>query len=89
MTESTGKLGRGLIVVNDAETGLPTAVMDGAEITAARTAAASGVCVRRWAPEGWEDRARSAFLDGYFARVEPSLLPPGGTGTTSRMGLVG
>ena len=28
----------GLIVVNDAETGLPTAVMDGAEITAARTA---------------------------------------------------
>jgi alanine dehydrogenase len=43
----------GLIVLNDAETGLPTAVMDGAEITAARTAAASGVCIRRWAPEGW------------------------------------
>jgi maltokinase len=29
------------------------------------------------APEGWEDRARAAFLDGYFGRVEPSLLPPG------------
>ncbi len=29
------------------------------------------------APEGWEDRARAAFLEGYFARVEPSLLPPG------------
>jgi maltokinase len=29
------------------------------------------------APEGWEDRARAAFLDGYFSRVEPSLLPPG------------
>jgi alanine dehydrogenase len=43
----------GLIVVNDADTGLPTAVMDAAEITAARTAAASGVCIRRWAPEGW------------------------------------
>jgi alanine dehydrogenase len=43
----------GLIVLNDAETGLAAAVMDGAEITAARTAAASGVCVRRWAPEGW------------------------------------
>src|SRR5918999_4122428 len=28
-------------------------------------------------PEGWEDRARGAFLDGYFDRVEPSLLPPG------------
>jgi maltokinase len=29
------------------------------------------------APEGWEDRARDTFLEGYFARVEPSLLPPG------------
>ena len=47
----------GLIVVNDAETGLPLAVMDGAEITAARTAAASGVCVTRWAPEGWREAA--------------------------------
>ena len=49
----------GLIVVNDAETGLPVAVMDGAEITAARTAAASGVCVRRFAPQGW---SRAAIL---------------------------
>ncbi|HSK14778.1 MAG TPA: hypothetical protein VK915_01280 [Gaiellaceae bacterium] len=47
----------GLVVVNDAETGLPLAVMDGAEITAARTAAASGVCVRRFAPEGWREAA--------------------------------
>jgi trehalose synthase-fused probable maltokinase len=29
------------------------------------------------APEGWEERARDAFLAGYFDRVEPSLLPPG------------
>jgi ornithine cyclodeaminase/alanine dehydrogenase-like protein (mu-crystallin family) len=43
----------GLIVVNDPETGLPVAIMDAAEITAARTAAASGICIRRWAPEGW------------------------------------
>ena len=43
----------GLLVLNDAETGLPLAVMDAAEITAARTAAASGVCIRRWAPDGW------------------------------------
>jgi len=49
----------GLIVVNDAETGLPVAVMDGAEITAARTSAASGVCVRRFAPAGW---SRAAIL---------------------------
>jgi ornithine cyclodeaminase/alanine dehydrogenase len=47
----------GLIVVNEAETGLPAAIMDGAEITAARTAAASGVCIRRWAPKGWSESA--------------------------------
>ncbi len=47
----------GLIVLNDADTGLPIAIMDGAEITAARTAAASGVCVRRWAPQGWTTAA--------------------------------
>ena len=29
------------------------------------------------APEGWEERARDAFLTGYFGAVEPSLLPPG------------
>ena len=47
----------GLIVLNDAETGLPIAIMDGAEVTAARTAAASGVCIRRWAPDGWRTAA--------------------------------
>ena len=44
----------GLIVVNDPETGFPLAIMDAAEVTAARTAAASGVCIRRFAPEGWQ-----------------------------------
>ena len=44
----------GLIVVNDADTGLPAAVLDAAEITAARTAAASGVCIRRFAPAAWQ-----------------------------------
>jgi alanine dehydrogenase len=67
----------GLIVVNDAETGLPVAVMDGAEITAARTAAASGVCVRRFAPERWN---RAAILgcgeQGLFhARLLRALSP--------------
>lgn len=47
----------GLVVLNDPETGLAVAVMDGAEITAARTAAASGVCVRRFAPDGWREAA--------------------------------
>ena len=67
----------GLVVVNDAETGLPVAVMDGAEITAARTAAASGVCVRRWAPEGW---TRAAILGAgeqgrFHARLFRELNP--------------
>ena len=62
----------GLVVVNDAETGLPTAIMDGAEITAARTAAASGVCVRRFAPEGW---TRAAILGaGEQGRFHADLL---------------
>jgi ornithine cyclodeaminase/alanine dehydrogenase len=47
----------GLVVLNDAATGLPLAIMDGAEITAARTAAASGVCIRHFAPEGWSTAA--------------------------------
>ncbi len=29
------------------------------------------------APEGWEERARSTFLEGYFDSMESSLLPPG------------
>ena len=49
----------GVIIVNDAESGLPLAIMDAAEITAARTAAVSGLCVRTWAPDGW---ARAAIL---------------------------
>lgn len=49
----------GVLVVNDPETGIPLAIMDGAEITAARTAAASGVCIRAWARTGW---SRAAIL---------------------------
>jgi alanine dehydrogenase len=62
----------GLVVLNDPETGLPVAVMDGAEITAARTAAASGVCVRRFAPAGWR---RAAILGcGEQGRFHARLL---------------
>jgi trehalose synthase-fused probable maltokinase len=28
-------------------------------------------------PEGWEDRARTAFLEAYMEAVDPSLLPAG------------
>jgi ornithine cyclodeaminase/alanine dehydrogenase-like protein (mu-crystallin family) len=44
---------QGIVVVNDADTGVPLAILDGAEITAARTAAASAACVDALAPEGW------------------------------------
>jgi alanine dehydrogenase len=67
----------GLVVLNDAETGLAVAVMDGAEITAARTAAASGVCVRRFAPEGWREVAiLGCGEQGRFhARILTALNP--------------
>jgi ornithine cyclodeaminase/alanine dehydrogenase len=40
-----------VIVMNDPTTGLPRAILDGAPITAARTAAVSGVAIRRFAPD--------------------------------------
>lgn len=39
-----------LVVLNDPQTGLPLAILDGGPITAARTAAVSGVAIRRFAP---------------------------------------
>jgi len=39
-----------LVVLNDPLTGLPRAILDGGPITAARTAAVSGVAIRRFAP---------------------------------------
>jgi ornithine cyclodeaminase/alanine dehydrogenase len=67
----------GLIVLNDPDTGLPVAVMDGAEITAARTAAASGVCIRRFAPPGWSEATiLGCGEQGRFhARVLAALNP--------------
>jgi alanine dehydrogenase len=47
----------GLIILSDPATGVPSVVMDATEITATRTAAASGVCIRRWAPSGWRTAA--------------------------------
>jgi ornithine cyclodeaminase/alanine dehydrogenase-like protein (mu-crystallin family) len=40
----------GLVVLNDAETGLPTWIMDAARITSVRTAAVSGVGIRLFMP---------------------------------------
>jgi len=40
-------------------------------------AAGSQILRRRPAPEGWEERARETFLEGYFEAVDSQLLPPG------------
>ena len=39
-----------VVVLNDPETGVPTAILDGGPITAERTAAVSGVALRHYAP---------------------------------------
>jgi alanine dehydrogenase len=49
-----------LVIVNDAATGVPTAILDGGSITAQRTAAVSGVAIERFAPS----RARRAAIIG-------------------------
>lgn len=54
----------GLIVVNDAATGLPEVVMDAEQVTALRTAVVSGVAIRSLAPREWQ---RVAIL-GYGAQ---------------------
>ncbi len=51
-----------LVILNDAATGLPIAVMDAGSITAQRTAAVSGVAIRRFAPERLDRPARVAVL---------------------------
>jgi maltokinase len=45
-------------------------------------AAGSALLRGRPAPDGWEDRAREAFLAGYYEHVEPTLLPPGQEATS-------
>ena len=43
----------------------------------AYAASASELLHGRPAPEDWEDRARAAFLEGYYQHVDPALLPAG------------
>ena len=51
-----------LVVLNDAATGLPLAILDGAPITAQRTAAVSGVAVAEWLPARPGNGARIALV---------------------------
>jgi ornithine cyclodeaminase len=52
----------GLVILNDAATGVPTAILDGGPITAQRTAAVSGVAIRRFAPIVDERPPRAALI---------------------------
>jgi ornithine cyclodeaminase/alanine dehydrogenase len=51
-----------VVVLNDAATGLPTAILDGGPITAQRTAAVSGVAIRRFGPQVVGRPARAALI---------------------------
>lgn len=51
-----------VVVLNDAATGLPTAILDGGPITAMRTAAVSGVAIRRFAPSVSDRPPRAALI---------------------------
>jgi alanine dehydrogenase len=51
-----------IVVLNDAATGIPTAVLDGGPITALRTAAVSGVAIRYYAPKIVGRAPRAALI---------------------------
>ena len=51
-----------VVVLNDATTGLPKAILDGGPITALRTAAVSGVAIRHFAPVGAGRPSRAALI---------------------------
>jgi ornithine cyclodeaminase/alanine dehydrogenase-like protein (mu-crystallin family) len=51
-----------VVVLNDAATGIPMAILDGGPITAMRTAAVSGVAIRRFAPEVTGRPPRAALI---------------------------
>ena len=53
-----------VVVLNDAGTGLPVAILDGGPITAERTAAVSGVAIRRFAPQVAGRPVRAALIGG-------------------------
>jgi ornithine cyclodeaminase/alanine dehydrogenase-like protein (mu-crystallin family) len=50
------------VILSDPRTGQPVALLDGAPITADRTAAISGVAIRHWAPRIEDRPARVAIL---------------------------
>ena len=76
-----------IVVINDAGTGLPSAILDGGPITALRTAAVSGVAIRHFAPvvsgrapraaligAGVQGRSHLAVLGGVLPGVSLTLF---------------
>ena len=53
-----------LVILNDARTGLPVAILDGGPVTAQRTAAVSGVAIARFAPAVSDRSVRVALIGG-------------------------
>jgi maltokinase len=53
----------------------------------AYAASASDVQRGHAAPEGWEERAREAFLGGYLEAVDPVLMPPGEAPTRTMLSI--
>jgi trehalose synthase-fused probable maltokinase len=53
----------------------------------AYVASASALLRSNPVPEDWEPRARDAFMEGYMARVETNLLPPGAAAIESLLGI--
>jgi len=69
-----------LVLVNDPRTGVPIAILDGAPVTAERTAAVSGAAIARWAPPTPGRPARAAIVGAgvqgrAHLRVLGHLLP--------------
>lgn len=64
------------LLLNDAATGEPRAILDAAGITAVRTAAVSGVAIGHWAPSG--GGAREVALVGAGVQGESHLAMLGG-----------
>jgi ornithine cyclodeaminase/alanine dehydrogenase-like protein (mu-crystallin family) len=52
----------GTLLLNDAQTGIPIAILDAGPITAERTAAVSGVAIRAWAPPVQGRAPRAAII---------------------------
>ena len=63
------------VILSDPLSGLPLAILDGAPITADRTAAVSGVAIRHWAPALPAEAAQVAILGaGVQARSHLSVI---------------